>query len=206
MKEYGYIRVSSKDQNPDRQFIALEDVGIQKENIFIDFESGKDFNRKNYRKLIKTVKKDDTLFIKAIDRLGRNYDEIIEQWAYLTKKKEIDIVVLDCPILDTRTKKNGLTGRVITDIFLQLISYVAQIERDNIKQRQLEGIIAAKAKGVKFGRPKMEIPEEFSTVYYKWKTKTISCREASRRLHVNRNTFLRWVDAKENKEEENFLN
>lgn len=198
MKELGYIRVSSKDQNPDRQYLALEEAGIQKENIFTDFESGKDFNRKNYRKLVRTLKKDDTLFIKAIDRLGRNYDEIIEQWSYLTKKKEIDIVVLDCPILDTREKANGLTGKVITDIFLQLMSYVAQIERDNIKQRQLEGILAAKAKGVKFGRPKMDIPDEFISVYDNWKKRTISCREASRQLKVNRNTFLRWAETREN--------
>lgn len=199
MKEYGYIRVSSKDQNPDRQFIALEEVGVLKENIYTDFESGKDFNRKSYKKLVKAIKKDDTLFIKAIDRLGRNYDEIIEQWSYLTKKKEIDIVVLECPILDTRTKINGLTGKVITDIFLQLMSYVAQIERDNIKQRQLEGIAAAKAKGVKFGRPRMAVPKEFPIVYDEWKKRTISCREAARRLKVNRNTFLRWVDYKEKK-------
>ena len=194
MSEYGYIRVSTKDQNPDRQIIAIKEAGILAKNIYIDYESGKDFNRKNYKKLMRVLRKNDTVFVKAIDRLGRNYDEVIAQWSFLTKNKEVDVVVIDCPILDTRTKSNGLTGKVITDIFLQLMSYVAQIERDNIKQRQKEGILAAKAKGVRFGRPPLEVPDTFLPVFSLWGDKVISCREAARRLNVNRNTFLRWVE------------
>ncbi|MEG0527433.1 MAG: recombinase family protein, partial [Longicatena sp.] len=174
--EYGYIRVSTKDQNADRQYIALQNVGVHVERCFVDYESGKNFARTNYRKLIRVLKEGDVLYVKAIDRLGRNYDEIIEQWSFLVRKKGIDIVVLDCPILDTRVKTNGLTGKVITDIFLQLMSYVAQIERDNIRQRQSEGIQAAKAKGVRFGRPEKIKPDNFHSVYEEWSKKMISKR------------------------------
>lgn len=193
MTEYGYIRVSSKDQNTDRQYRAMIEAGLKPENLFTDKESGKDFNRTNYKKMVKKLKAGDVFFVKAIDRLGRNYDEIIVQWSYLTRKKEVDIVVLDCPILDTRVKVNGLTGKVITDIFLQLMSYVAQIERDNIKQRQLEGIRSAKLKGVQFGRPPTKIPDNYEEVYHQWCKRIISGREAARRLDVNHNTFTKWA-------------
>lgn len=193
MIEYGYIRVSTKDQNADRQYNALEEAGIDRKKYFIDYESGKNFDRTNYKKLVRVLKKGDVLYVKAIDRFGRNYDEIIEQWSFLVRKKGIDIVVLDCPILDTRVKTNGLTSKVITDIFLQLMSYVAQIERDNIKQRQFEGIQAAKEKGIKFGRPEKEKPENFHCVYKQWCLKTISAREAARQLSVTHNTFGKWV-------------
>lgn len=199
VKDYGYIRVSSKDQNASRQLIALSEAGIDAANFFIDYESGKDFDRKNYKKLVNVLKDGDVLYIKAIDRLGRNYDEIIEQWSYLVRKKGIDIVVLDCPILDTRVKNNGLTAKVITDIFLQLMSYVAQIERDNIKQRQFEGIQAAKASGVRFGRPEKKPPEHFQSVYKEWCEKMISGREAARQLDVTHNTFGKWAKDVKNK-------
>ena len=198
MKEYGYIRVSTKEQNTDRQFIALKDAGLDPKNFFVDHESGKDFNRKNYKRLVKVLKEGDVVFIKAVDRLGRNYDDIIEQWAFITKKKKVDIVVLDVEILDTREKVNGLTGKLITDIFIQLMSYFAQMERDESKVRQAEGISAAKLKGVKFGRPKKEKPEHFDEVYWKWKKRVISGREAARRLNIDHNTFGKWAAEKEN--------
>lgn len=197
MSEYGYIRVSSKDQNTDRQYEAMLDSGLKPENLFIDKESGKDFNRTNYKKMVKKLKSNDVVFVKAIDRLGRNYDEIIEQWSMLTRKLDIDIVVIDCPILDTRVKANGLTGKVITDIFLQLMSYVAQIERDNIKQRQMEGIKIAKEKGVQFGRPPKKRPENYEYIYEQWKKNIISAREAARRLDITHQTFGRWVKENE---------
>ena len=193
------IRVSSKDQNTDRQYEAMIENGLKPKNLFIDKESGKDFNRTNYKRMVKKLKPNDVVFVKAIDRLGRNYDEIIEQWSLLTRKMDIDIVVIDCPILDTRVKTNGLTGKVITDIFLQLMSYVAQIERDNTKQRQMEGIKIAKEKGVQFGRPPMKRPENYDCVYEQWRKNIISAREAARRLDITHQTFGRWV--KENESE-----
>lgn len=147
MEKYGYVRVSSKDQNIDRQVVALIESGIEKKNLFFDRKSGKDFDRKEYKRLIKKLKANDELYIKSIDRLGRNYEEIIEQWHFLTKEKDIEIVVLDFPLLDTRHQVNGLTGKFIADLVLQILSYVAQIERENIKQRQAEGIQLAKEKG-----------------------------------------------------------
>lgn len=194
MKEFGYIRVSTKDQNIDRQYKALIDAGIRPENLYIDKESGKDFNRTNYKRMIRKIKTGDVVFVKAIDRLGRNYDEIIEQWTLLTRKKDVDIVILDCPILDTRTQTNGLTAKVITDIFLQLMSYVAQIERENTRQRQFEGIKIAQAKGVKFGRPAKKKPYNYHVVYNDWKNKRISAREAARRLNVANHTFKKWAE------------
>ena len=149
---YGYIRVSSKDQNEDRQVIALQELNIPKKNIFLDKQSGKDFARPQYQRLMKKLKKDDLLYVKSIDRLGRNYEEILEQWRVLTKQKEIDIVVLDMPLLDTRRGKD-LMGTFLSDIVLQVLSFVAENERKNIRQRQAEGIAAAKARGVRFGRP-----------------------------------------------------
>lgn len=161
---YGYVRVSAKDQNEDRQIIAMREVGVSEKNIYMDKQSGKDFKRKQYKRLVRKMKKDDLLYIKSIDRLGRNYEEIIKQWRYLTKEKRIDIIVLDMPLLDTRRGKD-LMGTFLSDIVLQVLSFVAENERSNIRQRQAEGIAAAKARGVKFGRPPKPLPENFHTVY-----------------------------------------
>ena len=161
MNIYGYIRVSSHDQNEDRQLIALKEVGVPEKNIYLDKQSGKDFNRPQYKKLLRKMKKDDLLYIKSIDRLGRNYEEILQQWRVLTKEKGIDIVLLDMPLLDTRRGKD-LMGTFLSDIVLQVLSFVAENERTNIKQRQAEGIAAAKAKGVRFGRPPRPLLEKLS--------------------------------------------
>ena len=189
---YGYIRVSTKDQNEDRQRIALIDAGVLPKNIILDKQSGKDFNRPGYRRLCKKVKPGDTLFIKSIDRLGRNYNEILEQWRYLTKEKRIAIVVLDMPLLDTR-KGRDLTGELISDIVLQLLSYVAQTERESIRQRQAEGIAAAKARGVRFGRKPMKRPSEFATIYQSWCNGELSARKAAAILKISHQTFLKWT-------------
>lgn len=191
---FGYVRVSTKDQNIDRQITALMNVGLNKEELYIDKLSGKDFNRPRYRAMVKKLKAGDVLFVKSIDRLGRDYDEIIEQWRFLTKTKDIDIVVLDFPLLDTRNHVSGITGKFLADMVLQVLSYVAQIERENILQRQAEGIKEAKAKGVKFGRPQIELSENFAEILEIWKKGEISKREASRRLSVSRFTFSKWVE------------
>ena len=190
--EYGYARVSTKEQNEQRQIIALNDFGIAGEAIFLDKQSGKDFARPQYQKLLRKLKKDDTLVIKSIDRLGRNYEEILEQWRIITKEKEAAIVVLDMPLLDTRKNKD-LTGTLIADIVLQLLSYVAQTEREFIRQRQAEGIAAAKARGVKFGRRPKTKPEEFDRICLQWKKGNISAREAARKLCVAPRTFQTWA-------------
>lgn len=189
---YGYIRVSTKEQNEDRQRIALMDVGVPEKNIILDKQSGKDFNRPGYLRLCKKVKPGDTLFIKSIDRLGRNYNEILEQWRYLTKEKRIAIVVLDMPLLDTR-KGRDLTGELISDIVLQLLSYVAQTEREFIRQRQAEGIAAAKARGVRFGRQPLQKPSEFEQVYQRWLNGELSARKAAALLNTTHQTFLKWT-------------
>jgi len=189
---YGYVRVSTKDQNEARQIIAMREYGISESNIYIDRASGKDFLRPRYSRLIKRIKKGDTLVIKSIDRLGRNYDEILEQWRVITKVKEASIVVLDMPLLDTRHGKD-LTGTLIADIVLQLLSYVAQTEREFIKQRQAEGIAAAKARGVKFGAKPIKRPEAFQHIRELWEKDEISAREAGRRLGVSHKTFLKWA-------------
>ncbi|MDR1702466.1 MAG: recombinase family protein [Sporomusaceae bacterium] len=190
---YGYARVSSREQNEARQLVAMREFGISENNIFLDKISGKDFERPAYKRLLKKLKPGDTLVIKSIDRLGRDYDEILEQWRIITKEKEIAIVVLDIPLLDTRQKDRDLTGTFIADLVLQLLSYVAQTEREFIHQRQAEGIEAAKAKGTKFGRPPLEKPEMFLEVMKSWKRSEISAREAGRRLGVNHMTFQAWV-------------
>ena len=190
--EYGYARVSTKEQNEQRQIIALEEFGLNLRQIFIDKQSGKDFERANYQRLTRRLKEGDTLVVKSIDRLGRNYNEILEQWRIITKKKRAAIVVLDMPLLDTR-KNRDLTGTLIADIVLQLLSYVAQTEREFIRQRQAEGIAVAKAQGVRFGRPPLAQPKEFPTVHQAWLKKEISAREAARRLSVTHKTFLRWA-------------
>lgn len=192
--EYGYVRVSSKDQNIDRQMAAMEDVGIPKNKIYVDKSSGKNFERTSYKRLIRRVKPGDKIFVKSIDRLGRNYDEILEEWRFLTKQKDVDIVVIDLPLLDTRNQVNGLTGKFIADLVLQILSYVAEIERDNIHQRQAEGIRSAKEKGVKFGRPSLEIPEGFDKIYKLWCTDDISLRGAAKQLGTSHHTVKKWID------------
>lgn len=189
---YGYIRVSSKDQNDDRQRIAMRNFGILKENIYFDKQSGKDFDRPEYNQLIKKLNPNDTLVVKSIDRLGRNYKEILEQWRLITKEIQANIVVIDIPLLDTR-KNRDLIGTLISDIVLQLLSYVAQTEREFIHQRQAEGIAAAKARGVRFGRKAMQRPEGFEEVYNKWKNGELSARNAAKQLSVSPNTFLKWT-------------
>ena len=190
--EYGYARVSTKEQNEQRQLIALQEFGISEKQIFVDKQSGKDFERQNYRKLFKKLKAGDVLVIKSIDRLGRNYDEILEQWRSITKEKQAAIVVLDMPLLDTRQNRD-LTGTLIADIVLQLLSYVAQTEREFIHQRQAEGIAAAKERGVQFGRPPMDRPPELDSLRELWQSGQISAREAARQLKITHRTFLRWV-------------
>lgn len=189
---YGYARVSTREQNEDRQMIALREYKVRSDHIYLDKQSGKDFNRPQYRRLLRRLHNGDILVIKSIDRLGRNYEEILEQWRLLTKKKQVKVVVLDMPILNTGTSKD-LTGTLIADIVLQLLSYVAQTERENIRQRQSEGIAAAKARGVQFGRPKKEIPDDFFQLYELWKAGQISGREAARKLEVTHNTFFKWA-------------
>ena len=185
---YGYIRVSSKDQNESRQLIAIRQVGILDSNIYIDKQSGKDFIRPAYTKLFSLLEEGSTVYIKSIDRLGRNYTEIIEQWRMITKEKGADIVVLDMPALDTRREKN-LLGTFISDVILALLSYVAENERINIHQRQEEGIAAARAKGVKFGRPAKPLPDNFYEVYQQWKEKKLTVKEAANACKLPKSTF-----------------
>ena len=185
---YGYIRVSTKEQNTDRQIIAMNKLHIQKKNLFIDKQSGKDFARPQYLKLLQKLKKDDLLYIKSIDRLGRNYSEILEQWRILTKNRKIDIVVIDMPLLDTRRGKD-LMGTFLSDIVLQVLSFVAENERTNIKQRQAEGIAAAKARGVKFGRPSTPLPNNFVQVYTNWKNGKITGTAAAKLCNMPLSTF-----------------
>ncbi|WP_373209980.1 recombinase family protein [Allofournierella massiliensis] len=189
---YGYVRVSAKDQCEDRQLIALKDFPVDEENIFMDKLSGKDFNRPQYQKLLRKLHRGDILVLKSIDRLGRNYDEILNQWRIITKEKRVHIVVLDMPLLDTRAAGKDLTGTFVADLVLQILSYVAQTERDNIRQRQKEGIAAAKQRGVRFGRPPKERPPEFEIIRNEWLNRRISSREAAKRLHIAQDTFLRW--------------
>lgn len=185
---YGYIRVSSRDQNEERQLIALKEMGVHEKNIYLDKQSGKDFNRPQYKKLLRKLKNDDLLYIKSIDRLGRNYEEILQQWRVLTKEKSIDIVVLDMPLLDTRRGKD-LMGTFLSDIVLQVLSFVAENERMNIRQRQAEGIAAAKAKGVLFGRPPRPLPENFHNIYQRWKQGEITGTAAAKACGMPLSTF-----------------
>lgn len=193
--EYGYARVSTKEQNEERQLIALTAFGVAADAIFVDKQSGKNFERMQYRKLIRKLKDGDTLVVKSIDRLGRNYEEILEQWRVITKEKRAAIVVLDMPLLDTRQNRD-LTGTLIADIVLQLLSYVAQTEREFIRQRQAEGIAAAKARGVRFGRQPMQRPENLPLVQQRWERGEISARQAAEQLKITHRTFLRWVKEK----------
>lgn len=189
--DYGYIRVSSRDQNEDRQMVALQALQIPDKNIFVDKQSGKDFERPAYQCMVRRMKKDDLLYIKSIDRLGRNYEEILEQWRLLTKEKRIDIAVLNMPLLDTRRGKD-LMGTFLSDIVLQVLSFVAENERDNIRQRQAEGIAAAKARGVKFGRPSIKRPPEFEQLKAAFLEGQITCRDAAEQLAISHTTFWKW--------------
>ena len=187
-KIYGYMRVSTREQNEDRQLIALNEAGVPRQNIYLDKQSGKDFARPQYKKLVRRMKKDDLLYIKSIDRLGRNYAEILEQWRILTKDKGVDIVVLDMPLLDTRRGKD-LMGTFLSDIVLQVLSFVAENERINIRQRQAEGIAAAKARGVKFGRPPDELPDNFQDSYQRWKKGKITGSAAAKECGMALSSF-----------------
>ena len=189
---YGYVRVSSREQNEERQLISLKEMGVPAENIFIDKQSGKDFNRPEYKKLIKSVRRDDVIYIHSIDRLGRNYEDILEQWRIITKEKGVDIVVIDMPLLDTRRGKD-LMGTFLSDIVLQVLSFVAENERKNIRTRQAEGIAAAKARGVKFGRPEMKMPENFKETVTKWEEGKITVKEILKMYEMSESTFYRKV-------------
>ena len=186
--EYGYMRVSSKEQNEERQRVALLEAGLKEKNIYLDRQSGKDFKRPQYKALYRKLKKDDVLFVKSIDRLGRNYQEIIEQWRNITRSRQADIVVLDMPLLDTRRGKD-LMGTFMSDIVLQVLSFVAENERTNIRQRQAEGIAAAKARGVKFGRPSIPLPENFEQMRRDWRAGCITIEEAANACGMCSKTF-----------------
>ena len=190
--EYGYVRVSAKDQNVQRQLIAMQEAGLSEKQVFIDKQSGKDFERPEYQRLLRKLRRDDVLVVKSIDRLGRNYDEILEQWRLITKEKEAAIVVLDMPLLDTR-KNRDLTGTLIADIVLQLLSYVAQTERDFIRQRQAEGIAAAKERGVRFGRRPKPIREDFTAVLEEFRAGQLTSRQAAASMGVSPSTFYKWI-------------
>ena len=185
---YGYMRVSSKEQNEDRQKIALTEIGVPENNIYMDKQSGKDFERTQYKRLLRKLNENSVLYIKSIDRLGRNYGELNEQWRIITKEKKADIVVIDMPLLDTRREKN-LLGTFISDVVLALLSYVAENERTNIKQRQAEGIAAAKARGVKFGRPPLPIPQNFYQMHKDWRAGKITIEEAAKACNMCPKTF-----------------
>ena len=187
---YGYVRVSTQEQNETRQLTAMREFGVEKENIIVEKLSGKDFRRPRYQRLVKSLKPEDVLVVKSIDRLGRNYNEILEQWSVITKKRKAAIVVLDMPLLDTRQGRD-LTGTLIADIVLQLLSYVAQTERENIRQRQAEGIAAAKERGVQFGRDRIKLPEDFQDLARLWQEGGISSRRAAAELGINYKTFQR---------------
>lgn len=190
MNIYGYVRVSSTDQNEERQMIALRKMSISEKNIFMDKQSGKDFERPNYKKMVRKLKAGDLLYILSIDRLGRNYEEIQQQWRVLTKEIGTDICVLDMPLLDTRQGKD-LMGTFIADLVLQILSFVAQSERENIRKRQAEGIAAVKAKGVKFGRPEKEIPDDFGQMIDAWEQKKLPLAEVLKQCNVSKATFYR---------------
>ena len=191
---YGYIRVSTKAQKIDRQYEEIKQFGIEDKYIYVDKESGKDFDRTNYQKLIKRIKKDDLLVVKSIDRLGRNYHMILDEWSYITKAKEADIKVLDMPLLDTRIEGKNLVGKFISDIVLQVLSFVAENERNNIRERQAEGIRIAKEKGVRFGRPKAATPSNTNEILNKYINHEITNVEAAKLIGVSRGTFFRLVN------------
>lgn len=198
MEKYGYLRVSSKDQNLDRQYAALASYQIPKGNIYVDKMSGKDFKRSAYQSMIRKVKRGDLIIIKSIDRLGRNYDDIMKEWRRITKEIGADFEVVDMPLLNTRSRDDNLTGIFISDLVLQILAYVAETERSFLKSRQAEGIAIAKAKGIKFGCQKRELPPEFEENYLLWKEGKISIRRAAEKLGISHSTFYRrcreWSD------------
>lgn len=187
---YGYVRVSTREQNEDRQMVALSALQIERNNIYVDKQSGKDFNRPMYRRLLKRLRQDDLLYVKSIDRLGRDYKEILEQWRILTKEKRVDIVVLDMPLLDTRRGKD-LMGTFLSDIVLQVLSFVAENERKNIRQRQREGIEAARMRGVRFGRPELPLPKDFGQICVRWEARELTGREAAKLCNMSMSSFYR---------------
>lgn len=189
---YGYIRVSSREQNEARQWLAMRQAGVPEECIILDRQSGRDFDRPGYRRLLRRLRPGDILVVKSIDRLGRNYNEILEQWRVLTRERQVAVVVLDMPLLDTRQGRD-LTGTLIADIVLQLLSYVAETERDLIRQRQAEGIAAAKARGVRFGQPRKERTPEFAQLLALWEQGGISARAAASQLGISHTTFRHWA-------------
>ena len=195
---YGYVRVSTTQQHIDRQIDALLKVGLKRESIYIDYESGRDFNRKNYKKLIRKVKKDDLIVIKSIDRLGRDYNMIIEEWRIITKEKEANILVLDMPFLDTRVEGKNLVGKFISDIVLQILSFVAQNERETMRIRQAEGIKSAKERGVRFGRPKIALPPDFEIIAKQYLNKEITNKRACDILKMSRGSFFRYLKTLKN--------
>ena len=199
---YGYVRVSTKEQNEDRQIAAMGQVKVPEENIYVDKQSGKNFDRPEYKRMIHKLRQNDLLYVKSIDRLGRNYEEILEQWRIITKGKKADIIVIDMPLLDTRRGKD-LVGTFLSDIVLQILSFVAENERGNIRQRQKEGIEAAKKRGVQFGRPVKPVPENFRQVYERWADKEISGKEAARLCGLSMSTFYRRANRK--KKEQNHI-
>lgn len=190
---YGYVRVSTKEQNIDRQMSALSLENIPQNQIFIDRASGKDFDRTEYQKLLTVLQADDEIVIKSIDRLGRNYDDILEQWQLLTKTKKVHINVLDFPLLNTKNTSDTITGKLISDLVLQVLSYVSQMEREQIKQRQLEGIREAQKRGKQFGRPKLNVPPNFYDLAKKHRQKEITIREGAEILGVSKSTFHNWL-------------
>ena len=190
MKTYGYIRVSATDQNEDRQIIAMENAQVPRRNVYMDKISGKDFDRPMYKKMVRKLQRNDLVYIKSIDRLGRNYKDVVEQWQYLTRVKKVDIVVLEMPLLDTRRGKD-LMGPFLSDIVLQVLSFVAENERSNIKIRQREGIEAARKRGVKFGRPSAATPDNFPEIYEKWSKEEISAEQAAAMCGFSRTTFYK---------------
>ena len=203
MVRYGYVRVSTKDQNPKRQLLAMQEQQISRKNIYLDKISGKDFSRPEYMKLLKKLKKGDVLVVKSIDRLGRNYGEILEEWRKITKDIGADIQVLDMPLLNTNIEHEDLTGTFISDIVLQILAYVAETERAFIRQRQAEGIAVAKQNGIRFGCKKQEVPEQFDVYYEKWCAGEISVRKAAAELGMSKTTFYRRCKERENDAENN---
>ncbi len=192
METYGYVRVSTREQNEDRQVISLTAFGVPEEHLYMDKLSGKNFERPAYQRLVRRLKPGDLLVISSIDRLGRNYEEILQQWRVITKERRADVVVLDMPLLDTRQKDKDLTGTFVADLVLQILSYVAETERSNIRRRQAEGIAAARLKGVRFGRPPKAVPLAFPALKADWEAGRISSRSAARTLGVSHDTFIRW--------------
>ena len=188
MEKYGYVRVSSREQNETRQLLAMQELNVPDNNIYVDRQSGKNFDRPAYQKMLKKLKCNDVVYIKSIDRLGRNYDEVLEQWRRLIKEKRVDIVVIDMPLLDTRREKN-LVGTFLSDIVLQVLSFVAENERNDIRQRQAEGIAAAKLRGIRFGRPALALPDNFEKIYEKWESKKITGIEAASQCNMPASTF-----------------